>query len=306
MKAEPQQVKRTQEIEEATNLYIIHPISRMLVTVFARLGVHPNTVSVLGMVCGGLAAWAYYYYDQWPMAVLGFVLMIGWHIMDGSDGQLARLTGKTSEVGKVLDGLCDHLSFILVYVSLSLAAAQVWGQWVWTLSFAAGFSHLAQATAYEFQRQAYDYWVFGKASARIQRPDEFAQTLSENRGLAKRMADFMQLNYLRVQFSMAGVNNALLADLERALYEADDESVIRQAYRRYNLSAVKSWSLLCSNYRTLAIFIACLAGNPIYFFLFEIVFLNGAFVWLRYRQSRQNRALQSWLEQTEMHEVPQA
>ena len=305
MKAETEQVKRTQEIEEATNLYIIHPISRMLVTVFARLGVHPNAVSVVGMVFGGLAALAYYQYDQWQMAVLGFALMIGWHIMDGSDGQLARLTGQTSELGKVLDGLCDHLSFILVYVSLSLASAQVFGQWVWLLSFAAGFSHLAQATAYEFQRQAYDYWVFGKASARIMRPEDYARTLPANRGLARRTADVMQLGYLRVQFRMAGVNNVLLAELERALHEVDDESVIRQAYRRFNLSAVKSWSLLCSNYRTIAIFIACLAGNPVYFFLFEIVFLNAAFVWLRYRQRRQNRALQAWLAQAEMHEVPQ-
>jgi phosphatidylglycerophosphate synthase len=295
MKAEPEQVKRTQEIEEATNLYIIHPISRVLVTFFARWGVRPNTVSVLGIVFGGLAALAYYHYAQWPMAVLGFVLMIGWHIMDGSDGQLARLTGQTSELGKALDGLCDHLSFVLIYVSLGLAAAQVYGSWVWILAFAAAFSHVAQATAYEFQRQAYDYWVFDKASARIVQPEEFEERLPEDRSLARRMLDFMMLSYLRIQFRMAGVNTALLADLEQALQETDDQSVIRQAYRRFNLHAVKSWSLLCSNYRTLAIFIACLAGNPVYFFLFEIVLLNGTFVWLRYMQERQNRALQAWL-----------
>lgn len=295
MKAEPEQVKRTQEIEEATNLYIIHPISRMLVTFFARWGVRPNTVSVLGIVFGGLAALAYYHYAQWPMAVLGFVLMIGWHIMDGSDGQLARLTGQTSELGKALDGLCDHLSFVLIYVSLGLATAQVYGSWVWILAFAAGFSHVAQATAYEFQRQAYDYWVFDKASARIVQPEEFEERLPEDRSLARRMLDFMMLTYLRVQFRMAGVNTALLADLEQALQETDDQSVIRQAYRRFNLHAVKSWSLLCSNYRTIAIFIACLAGNPVYFFLFEIIVLNGTLIWLRYMQGRQNRALQAWL-----------
>ncbi|HMB90892.1 MAG TPA: CDP-alcohol phosphatidyltransferase family protein [Rhodothermales bacterium] len=295
MKAEPEQVKRTQEIEEATNLYFIHPISRVLVTYFARWGVRPNTVSVLGMVFGGLAALAYYHYAQWPMVVLGFVLMIAWHIMDGSDGQLARLTGQTSELGKALDGLCDHLSFVLIYVSLSLASAQVLGSWVWILSVAAGISHVAQATAYEFQRQAYDYWVFDKASARIVRPKEFEERLPEGRSLARRMLDFMMLSYLRVQFRMAGVNAMLMADLEQALQETDDQSMIRQAYRQFNLHAVKSWSLLCSNYRTLAIFVACLAGNPVYFFLFEFVLLNATLVWLRYMQGRQNRALQEWL-----------
>ena len=45
--------------------------------------------------------------------------------MDGADGQLARLTGKTSELGKAMDGLVDHLSFALVYIGLTLPAADV-------------------------------------------------------------------------------------------------------------------------------------------------------------------------------------
>ncbi len=282
-------VKRTSEIEEPTNLYVIHPISRSLVTVLARWGVRPNAVSVAGMVLGGAAGGAYYYYASWPATLAGFLLMVGWHIADGADGQLARLTGQTSEIGKVLDGLCDHLAFAAVYVGLTLAASQSFGGWVWGVAALAGVSHLVQASAYEFQRQSYDFWVHDRASARIVMPDELRRERGERRGLA-RLFDGLHLAYLRLQHRIAGVDAGLVADLGAARRNGRGAEVA-EAYRASHLDLVRRWSVLCSNYRTIAIFVACLAGNPLYFFLFEIALLNPALVALRVAQARANRGL---------------
>lgn len=298
---EPEQIKRTREIEEVTNLYLIHPISRTLVTHFARWGVRPNTVSVLGMMLGGAAAAAYYAYVRWPMAVLGFLLMIGWHIMDGVDGQLARLTGQTSEIGKVLDGLCDYGTFALVYLSLALASAQVLGSWVWIVAVLAGLSHAAQAGAYEFQRQSYDFWVHGRASARLVTPDVLRQELQGRTGMA-RLFGYLHLIYLRVQYRVAGIDWALLTELDTLMREADNEAQVREAYRAVQRRAVRRWSLLSSNYHTLAIFIACLAGSPLAYFLFEIVVLNTVFAGLRHMQAQRNRSLRSRLARVEIRQ----
>lgn len=296
MRHDSTQVKRTREIEEVTNLYLVHPVSRTFVTYFARWGVHPNVVSVVGMVLGAAAAAAYYQYEHWPMALLGFALMVGWHVMDGVDGQLARLTGQTSDVGKVLDGLCDHVTFTLVYASLALASAQEAGGWVWALAVAAGVSHLLQASAYEFQRQAYDFWGYGKETARPVTPEAYSATLDDKRGL-ERSFGMLYLGYLEVQHRMAGVQEDLSSALGAALDEADAdaEERIRAAYRTVQRSGVRRWGLLCSNYRTIAIFVACLAGSPVYFFLFEILLLNAVFLLLRRMQHRRNRALRTRL-----------
>jgi len=293
MTGDSTQVTRTREIEEATNLYFIHPISRVLVSVFAGFGIHPNLVSITGMVFGGLAAWAYFYYSQWEMVLAGFLLMIGWHVMDGADGQLARLTGKTSEIGKALDGLCDHLTFALVYISLGWAAASVFGPMAWWLMVLAGVSHVVQASTYEYQRQMYDYWVFGKESARPVMPAEFRQGMEGKTGLGLLLGGIL-LTYLSIQSRVAGANLRLVAQLE-CMKEAGEEAKVSEAYRGANLSAVKTWSILCSNYRTIAIFIACLAKNPLYFFLFEIGFLNAALIALRMIQARRNQQLLSRL-----------
>ncbi len=298
MIAEQPQVKRTGEIEEPTNRYVIHPISRALVSVLARWDVRPNAVSVAGMVLGGAAAVAYYHYARWPAALAGFLLMVGWHVADGADGQLARLTGQTSETGKILDGLCDHVAFALVYVSLTLASAQALGAWVWGFAALAGLSHLVQASAYEFQRQSYDFWVHGKEAARIVMPEDLRRALVQKQG-ASRVFDGLYLAYLSLQHRIAGIEPALVAGLTAARRNGRGGAVA-EAYRAANLGLVRRWSLLCSNYRTLAIFAACLAGSPVYFFLFEVALLNPAFGVLRAAQASRNRALRAWLAQREV------
>lgn len=298
MTDEPAQVKRTREIEEVTNRYVIHPISRVLVTYFDRWGLRPNTVSVIGMGLGAGAAVAYYHYPQWPMALLGFLLMVGWHVMDGADGQLARLTGQTSEVGKILDGLCDHVTFVLVYASLAMAVAQNEGLWVWGPAALAGISHVMQASTYEFQRQAYDFWARGKESARIVTPKTYREMLRDQSGVTQ-FFERLYLLYLKIQHRMARADAALTTALEAVLQEADDEHRIRDAYRSIQRSGVRRWSLLCSNYRTMAIFVACLVGHPLYFFVFEIVVLNAIFVLLMRMQQERNRRLRTWLARRE-------
>ena len=72
---------------------------------------------------------------------------------------------------------------------------------------------------------------------------------------------------------------------------------IAQAYRRIYRDSVLQWSLLSANNRTIAIFIACLCGRPWLYFLFELVVLNGALVWLIRGNRTRREALNGWLSQ---------
>ncbi|HET6567684.1 MAG TPA: PfkB family carbohydrate kinase [Rhodothermales bacterium] len=288
---------RTSEIEEPTNLYIIHPLSRLCVRFFARLGIHPNAVSITGMVFGGLAALSYHQYARWVMTLLGFLLMIGWHVMDGADGQLARATGKTSEIGKVLDGICDHGTFILIYVSLALALTPRLGGWVWMMALVAGISHAVQASVYELQRQLYDYWVHDKASARVVTPEEVRRGQGR-RGRVARCFAGVHVLYLEVQSRLAGIGSgaSLNSKLSTILANAGDEGTrIREAYRTTFVDAVNRWSLLCSNYRTIIIFVVCLIGHPVLFFVSEIVLFNVILVVLLKMQQNRQIAFRKWL-----------
>jgi CDP-diacylglycerol--serine O-phosphatidyltransferase len=95
--AEP--IRRTSEIEEATNRWLIHPAAARLLPWFVAWRIAPNVVSLSGMTCGLLAGFAYSHTPARFWLVLGFLLMLAWHVLDGADGQLARLTHAQSEVG---------------------------------------------------------------------------------------------------------------------------------------------------------------------------------------------------------------
>ncbi len=161
---------RPPEIEEATNRWLIHPLARRLTPLLARLRVPPNAVSLAGMACGILAGLAYNRCQDRRFALAGLLLMLLWHLMDGIDGQLARLTGTHSRFGKVLDGICDYVTFTAVYVGLAATLDRQQGGWIWLLVLAAGISHAAQAAAYEAQRQDYDFFGWNRGHAVVADP----------------------------------------------------------------------------------------------------------------------------------------
>ena len=288
---------RTREIEEWTNAVFIHPLSELVARALDRIGVHPNVVSLGGMALGVAAGFAYHEVGNVWAALAGFFLMIGWHVLDGADGQLARLSGKTSEAGKVLDGVADHVAFTAVYVGLAAALAPVYGPGIWIVVLGAGLSHLAQSAAYEFQRSSYDCIVHAKSTACVPSPADFRRGLSRKRGLA-RVFGIIHLGYLHVQHLASAADGKAGAAVERSLRNASDPEAVRLLYRRANLDVVRAWSVLCSNYRTIALFAFSLAGLPLYYFYYEIAVLNVALLILTTVQRRRNATLQIWIADT--------
>ena len=141
-------------IEDPTNALVIHRLSRALLPLAVRSGIHPNAVSLLGLACAG-AAGSFYHYWRSPWAVLaGFLFMVGWHICDGLDGQLARATGKASATGRLVDGVCDYLAFFAVLIPVATSFPD-WGAKL-TLCLSAGAAHGFQAAYYEGVR---DGWI---------------------------------------------------------------------------------------------------------------------------------------------------
>lgn len=277
-------VRRTPEIEEITNLYFIHPMASRLTPLLAKLRVPPNAVSLTGMAFGILAAAAYYRYQELRYTIAGFVLMIAWHVMDGADGQLARLTHSQSQSGKILDGICDYVTFIAVYVALAMALSRTMGDWVWALVVTAGVCHAVQSAAYEVQRQEYNFWGRGQKSAELLGANALPQG-DAGASLVQRLLDMLYRQYIRMQFRVAGVTVEFRKKMAAAL-ERDPKrtELIRRRYCEAFAPAVRRWSVLSANYRTLGIFIGALLKAPQVYFAFEIVGFSAILVILISRQ----------------------
>lgn len=280
-------VRRTLEIEEATNRYFIHPVASRLVPLFAALRIPPNAVSVAGMACGIAAGVAYHFYRDPRCVIAGFILMVAWHVMDGADGQLARLTNAQSQVGKVLDGICDCVTFIAVYGGLATSLSRQYGDRVWILVVAAGLCHAVQAAAYERQRQEYGYWGLRRKSA------TFPELAAEPRAAAPASpaqwaAAVLHRAHVRLQILASGGALEFQARLAKTLALPPERAeAVRRRYREIFAPLVRQWSVMSANYRTLGIFVFALAGAPLYYFWFEIVgFSVVSLLLLRRRRAR--------------------
>nr|WP_275943708.1 CDP-alcohol phosphatidyltransferase family protein [Gluconacetobacter tumulisoli] len=240
------------------------------------MGITPNAVSVSGMASGLLAGLAYHQYRDPRCAVAGFVLMIAWHVLDGADGQLARLTNSQSHTGKILDGICDYVTFIAVYTGLALALVRDHGAWVWVVVVLAGLCHAVQSAAYEMQRQEYNFWGWGRGSSAFPK-----LAVSRRRG----PGDVLFGVYARIQHLTAGGAVALHRRLSATLAAHPDRApAVRLRYRQAFAPLVRRWSILSANYRTIGIFICALARAPLLYFGIEIVGLGLVLLALMVRQ----------------------
>jgi phosphatidylglycerophosphate synthase len=263
--------RRTTEIEEITNLYLIHPLASRLVPIFARLHVTPNAVSIVGMLFGILSAFAYYRYWDPRFAIAGFALMIAWHVMDGADGQLARYTQSYSYFGKILDGIADNVTFAAVYAALAVTSSRRHGTWVYALVAISAVFHAIQSASYETERQEYEYLGWGK------KPQEPPPRNSEARdrggpGGIRRLLDFLHRLFFGLSFPTAEINGKFRETMAEALQnDPAKAALVRKHYRETLAPQIRSWSVLSANYRTLGIFISTLFKAPEYYFGFEIV-----------------------------------
>lgn len=271
-KAEP--VIRTREIEEFTNLHFIHPVSIRLSRLLARIGVSPNTVSFAGMLCGILAGIAYYHYQQVIYTVAGFSLMITWHILDGTDGQLARLTNSQSESGKIIDGICDYVTYIAVYLGLGFALQRQYGDVIWGVVLLSGICHAVQSATYEVQRQEYNFWGHANASARLPRLSEL-EHMDVRGSFSRKLMNYLYVLYVRMQYMGSRISSRQYEDLVTKLKRDDEQAqLIRRHYREVFAPSVRAWSVLSANYRTVGIFVCALLKFPSLYFITEIVILT--------------------------------
>ena len=87
---------------------------RAIIRLSVALGIHPNTLTLIGVLINVAAAWALGN-DRF---LLGGVIMIVANIFDFIDGKVAHLTGKSSDFGAFWDSTLDRFSDIALFLGL--------------------------------------------------------------------------------------------------------------------------------------------------------------------------------------------
>ena len=181
---------KSKDTEEWLDVYFTRPIGLVFTLLWRKLGVHPTVITILGMLLGAAAGWMFWH-KELEYNIMGVILMMFSNFCDSTDGQLARLTGKKTLVGRVLDGFSADVTFFCVYFALAVrmmteympGTTTVWGIWIWVLAFMAGImSHSPQCLLSDYYRQIHLFFLKGKEGSEL---DNSAEQWAIYRSLPK-------------------------------------------------------------------------------------------------------------------------
>ena len=263
---------RPPELQDWLNLHIYHPLAWRLALALRPTGLSPNAVSVVGALLVWGAAWAYAGLD-WPTsALLGFTLHALWHVVDGADGDLARLTGKSSPTGELVDGVCDYSAHAVLYIVLAAILDDEIGGWAWLLSALAAASHIVQNNHAETQRRTYLWWVYGVPW--LKHAQAAGDEVFQKGNWFSRTFGWMAREYIRLSQSMSPDARRIDDALAAAAANPAETGRMRGLVKAGSATALAYEKLLGSNPRTIVLGISMLLGSPLWFFLAELLPMN--------------------------------
>jgi phosphatidylglycerophosphate synthase len=263
---------RPRELEDPLNLFVYHPLAARLARLLVPTGIAPNAVSVMSLAALCAATWAFVAID-WPLnAAIGLLFMLSWHVVDGADGDLARMTGRTSATGELVDGFCDYMGNIVMYVAFAFLLDDWLGGWAWALAVGAGLSHIVQTNHAETQRRLYWWRAYGMPWLRTAAAS--GDVVFRGGNWIGRLIGWGAILYVWLSDRMSPSANPIDAALAAAAGDPRETQRIRAMVRRASRTSLALQKWLGANPKTIIIAAAIALGSPLYYFLATTVALN--------------------------------
>ena len=192
------------------------------------------------------------------------------------------------------DSVVDHVIFVNMYFHLAFRClAQSTFLSVALLGFSAGYSHILQAAAADYYRNAYLYFVTsrsrGDLDSSVALGSEY-QTLTWREHFWSKLFLALYLNFTRQQETLSPGLKRLRETVDR-LFRDQIPDWFQNRYRDLAKPAFKWWGGLMTNVRLFLLFIFLFADRPMGFFWIELTAFNLLLIYLLFRQENMSRSL---------------
>lgn len=264
---------------------------------FKSLGIHPNVVTVLSIILGVGAAW-FFMHDAdttrgLVLNIVGVLLLMWANFYDSCDGQLARLTGQKTRLGRILDGAAGDIWFFCIYVAISLRmyhhpiplTTTEWGLWGFALCIVAGtVCHARQCSLSDYYRNIHLFFLRGRSGSELDTYSAQRELLSATRwkdGVLWRFFLWTYVRYTHGQEQQTPEFQRMMTLVRQKWPDVAPEA-FRRDFRKRSLPMMKWANILTFNTRAIALYVACLADMPYVYPLFEIFVLTALYLYMRH------------------------
>jgi phosphatidylglycerophosphate synthase len=263
------------EIEELTDVYFFRPAGSVIARTARALGLTPTGLTIVATLLG-MAGGVLLYNER--LGLVAFAFLILHSMVDSADGQLARMTGRVTELGRVLDGLSGYATHAAIYFAIATGLVHRGGSpWTFIWMFIAGMATAVHAGMYDYHRNAYIAVV---AEARVPR---------YSTAKVPAWISWLFAVYLLVQRWLVGSHTKVEEILSSRAVGCPVLHEDRQRYREIFYPLVRGWNFLGDNTRFFAIGVLVCLHRIDLFFVFVLAPMNLAFVLLWFWQRGADR-----------------
>ncbi len=280
------------DTEEWLDVVFTRPVGYYWALLFGRLGFHPNGVTALSMVFGAAAGVCFFFSpstsEHWLLINCAGVLLLVWaNLYDSADGQLARMTGKATQLGRILDGTSGDIWYFVIYWAL---AFRMWNQciplthvhWGWMgvilWSFDGFVVHTRQCRLADYYRNLHLFFLRGAAGDidNYRQQKALYERMPWRGGFLNAFCKFFQalyVNYVNEQEKATPQFQRLLRKLrERYGYRIPESFCLR--FRSLSFPILWCTNALTFNQRAIGLYVACLLNLPWLLFVVEVGYLG--------------------------------
>ena len=286
---------KSNDTEEWIDIYFTRPIGLVFALMWKRLGVHPNAITVLSIFLG-VGAGVMFAYTDFCHNVLGIVLLMLANFCDSTDGQLARLTGQKTLLGRVLDGFSGDLWFFSIYVAIVVrlwpqtvpGTEYAWGVWGLVLAAVAGFlCHSPQSSLADYYRQIHLFFLKGREGSELDTSERQVKTLESlpNGGTwLQRVFYRNYASYCRSQEKRTPKFQEMASTINsRYGSVAKMPDMLKKRFIDGSRPLMKYTNILTFNIRAIVLYITCVAGCPWVYLVFELTVMNIIYIYMHHR-----------------------
>jgi len=278
---------KSRDTEELIDIYFYRPVGYAWALFFRKIGITPNQVTITAIFLGITAGVCFYFTHLW-VNLLGIFLLIWANSYDSADGQLARMSGQTSALGRMLDGLCGDLWFVTIYYALAFRSLPEWGHWIWLLAYPAGYFHTRQAAMADYYRNIHLLFLKGKSGSELDRSNDLKiryDKLSWRKEPFSKFFEKFYLMYTQGQEKWSPQLQQMLGILKNK-YDDKAPEWFQTEFRTKSLPLMKYTNWLSFNVRSIVLFTAVLTNKPWIFYLLDWTVLNIMLVYMIWKHER--------------------
>lgn len=288
---------KSADTEEWIDLVFYRPIGFRWALLFQKLGVTPNAVTIASIFLG-VAAGVLFYFQSLSLNIIGMLLLVWANSYDSADGQLARLTGQKSELGRILDGVSGDCWFVAIYVAICLRLMPEWSWTIFLVAFWAGYFHSKQAAMADYYRNIHLFFLKGRQGSELdnsRQQREIYERLSWKDDFIKKLFQFFYMNYTAGQERFTPCFQRFFTALKEKYADGVAPVEVRNLFRKKSLPLMKYTNILSFNTRVIVLFVSLFVNMPWIYFVFELTVMNVLLIYMVWAHEKMSREMMNVL-----------